>query len=111
MGALGAPPEHILDALGALLGTLGALLGTLGRPGGRSWTLLGRSWAPLKCVLQKSMGAINFLRPNLDPKMEPSWSQNLLKNDAKKQCDFRHDFFTVFLHVSIMFGTQKSMKF
>ena len=94
MCALGAPPEHILDALGALLGTLGALLGTLGRPGGRSWTLLGRSWAPLKCVLQKEKKT--FFEPNLDPKMMPSWSQNLFKNDAKKQCDFRHDFLQFF---------------
>ena len=41
MGALGAPPGHVLGALGALLGTLGALLGALGDALGRSWDALG----------------------------------------------------------------------
>ena len=41
MGALGAPPGHVLGTLGALLGTLGALLGALGDALGRSWDALG----------------------------------------------------------------------
>ena len=43
MGALGAPPEHVLGTLGALLGTLGALLGALGDLLDALGTLLGTS--------------------------------------------------------------------
>ena len=71
MGALGAPPGHILGALGALLGTLGALLGTLGALLGALGDALGRSWAPLKCVLQKNEKRSIFLSPTWTPK----WSQ------------------------------------
>ena len=64
MGALGAPPGHVLGTLGAVLGTLGALLGALG-------DALGRSWAPLKCFLQKEEKNSHFLSPTWTPK----WSQ------------------------------------
>ena len=40
-GTLGAPPGHVLGALGALLGTLGALLDALGDALGRSWDAFG----------------------------------------------------------------------
>ena len=54
MGALGAPPGHILGALGALLGTLGALLGTLGALLGALGDALGRSWDALGHLLNAS---------------------------------------------------------
>ena len=63
----------------------------LGRPGAALGALLGlleASWTPLARVLRKSLGAINLLEPNLGPKIHPSWLQNPLKIDVKKQIDF-----------------------
>ena len=63
MGALGAPPGHVLGALGALLGTLGALLGALGDALGRSWDALGH-------LLNASCKEMK-----LSPTWTPKWSQ------------------------------------
>ena len=86
-------------------GTVGVPWARFGRSWtllGRSWTLLGRpwgalgtllglleaSWTPLGRVLRKSLGATYLLEPNLGPKIHPSWLQNPLKIDVKKQIDF-----------------------
>ena len=68
MGALGAPPGHVLGTLGALLGTLGALLGALGDALGRSWDALGHL---LNASCKKKKKNSIFLSPTWTPK----WSQ------------------------------------
>ena len=71
----------------------------LGRPGAALGALLGlleASWTPLARVLRKSLGAIYLLEPNLGPKIHPSWLQNPLKIDVKKQIDVETIFYRFF---------------
>ena len=68
MGALGAPPGHVLGTLGALLGTLGALLGALGDALGRSWDALGH-------LLNASCKKISKTPIFLSPTWTRKWSQ------------------------------------
>ena len=72
--------------LGALLGALGALLGTLGG-------LLGASWAQLVTKNKKKY----LLELNLEVKIHPSWLQNPLNIDVKKQLVFKHVLSTILL--------------
>ena len=75
MGALGAPPGHVLGALGALLGTLGALRGTLGALLGALGDALGRSWDALGHLLNASCKKMNKAPIFLSPTWTPKWSQ------------------------------------
>ena len=82
MGALGAPPGHVLGALGALLGTLGALLGALGDALGRSWDALGHllnaSCKKTKQMKKKNIFFGTQLGPQNGAKLEPK--------SIKKRC-------------------------
>ena len=80
-------PGHVLVALGRSWGALGHSWGALGALLGRFWalgSLLDASWTRLA----KNSKKLPFLRPNLGPKIHPSWLQNPLKIDVKKQIDF-----------------------
>ena len=56
MGPLGAPPVHVLDALGLFLGSLGALFGS--------------SWEPLGCLLGVSWDLLAGLEAEKWPWLE-----------------------------------------
>ena len=84
-------PGHVLVALGRSWGALGHSWGALGALLGRFWG----SWKPLGRLLDaswtrlaKKPRGITLLEPNLGPKIHPSWLQNPLKIDVKKQIDF-----------------------
>ena len=82
------------EALARFSGALGRSWGALGR----SWGALGRSWRALGTLLgalghvldacwtqlaKNSKKKLNFLKPNLEPKIHSTWLQNPQKIDVK----------------------------